>query len=209
MKSTLYYVLDPMCCWCWGFRPVFTELLKLLPKQVEVKYIMGGLAADSDQPMPPETQAYIQEQWRLVTEKTGAEFNWDYWTICQPRRSTYPACRAVIAAGLQGNENIPKMILAIQTAYYLQAQNPSDLETHVLLAKELGLDITQFKQDLTTPEVEDLLQKDFKNRRRLAVSSFPTVLLESTDGLHFIAQGDDSLENIKKRMQACSLLNEL
>ena len=177
MKSTLYYVLDPMCSWCWGFRSVFDVLLKKLPDEVDVQYVMGGLAPDSDQAMPSETAEYIQQQWRRVTAKTGAEFNWDFWSECQPRRSTYPACRAVIAAGKQGKENIPDMIYAIQKAYYLQARNPSDLQTLISLAKTMGLDSEQFENDIISSEVERLLQNDFETRRRLGVNSFPTVIL--------------------------------
>ncbi len=200
MKNTLYYVLDPMCSWCWGFRTVFNKLLDHLPEQIEVQYIMGGLAPDSEQPMPEEICLYIQKQWQLVAEKTGAEFNWDFWSKCQARRSTYPACRAVIAAGLQGKNNVPDMIFAIQKAYYLQACNPSDQETLITLAKEIDLNVDRFQHDITSQKTEELLQIDFKARRKLGVNSFPTVLLETDESLHFIAQGDDSLENILKRL---------
>ncbi len=206
MKSTLYYILDPMCSWCWGFRPVFSALLDLLPEQFEVKYIMGGLAPDSDQAMPDETRTYIQKQWRLVADKTDAEFNWDFWTECIPSRSTYPACRAVITAGLQGKENIPKMIEAIQQAYYLEARNPSDFSTLITLADKLNLDSDRFKQDIVSSKIEQLLQQDFATRRLFAVNSFPTVLLKQEKNLSFVAQGDDSLENIIRRLQAQSLL---
>ena len=197
-----------MCSWCWGFRPVFESLLnhisanlpENLHDQIDIQYVMGGLAPDSDQPMPEETCLYVQKQWQLVAEKTGAKFNWDFWTNCQPHRSTYPACRAVIAAGQQGKEHIPNMIHAIQEAYYLQARNPSDLTTLITLAKEIDLNIDHFEHDLTSPEAEQLLQADFKTRRRLGVNSFPTVLLETDEGLHFLAQGDDSLDNILKRL---------
>ncbi len=200
MKSTLYYVLDPMCSWCWGFRPVFEGLLDNLPDQVEIQYIMGGLAPDSDQPMPEETCRYVQKQWQLVTEKTGAVFNWDFWSKCKPRRSTYPACRAVIAAGQQDEKNIPAMITAIQKAYYLQACNPSDLDTLIALAEEIDLDVEKFKHDLISPKTEQLLQTDFKTRRKLGVNSFPTVLIDTDTGLHVLAQGDDSLDNILTRL---------
>lgn len=201
MKSTLYYILDPMCSWCWGFRPVFQALLDQLPTDLEVRYIMGGLAADSDQPMPETTRDYVQEQWRQVMEKTGATFNWDFWTQCQPRRSTYPACRAVIAAGLQGQENIPVMIYAIQKAYYQQARNPADVATLISLAGEIGLDTDQFKQMLTSSQAETLLQADFELRKRLGANRFPSVLLETQAGLYSLVQGYDTLANTLQRFR--------
>ena len=174
----LYYVVDPMCSWCWGFRTVFKELLSELPSAVQIQYVMGGLAPDSDEPMPGETRDYVQSQWRAVAHATGANFNWDFWEKCQPRRSTYPACRAVITAGQQNEDKLPEMIDAIQHAYYQQARNPSDLHTLAELADEIGLDVEKFTKDIHSLKVEQLLQTDFHLRRQLNVRSFPSLRLE-------------------------------
>ena len=132
MDLRLYYVADPMCSWCWGFRPVLQEVVAALPETVPVVYVMGGLAKDSDEPMPEATRAYVQRNWRDVTATTGAEFNWDFWSECKPRRSTYPACRAVLAARAQREDAVPELFDAIQRAYYREAGNPSDIETLTL-----------------------------------------------------------------------------
>ena len=92
------------------------------------------------------------------------------------------------------------MIVAIQKAYYLQARNPSDPETLIALAEEIDLDVDQFKYDVSSPQTEQLLRTDFETRRRLGVNSFPTVLIETADGVHFLAKGDDSLSNILDRL---------
>ena len=149
MSSILYYVADPMCSWCWGFKPVLDEVRTALPKGISLVYVMGGLAKDSDEPMPEETRQYVQMNWRQVTEEAGATFNWDFWTNCQPRRSTYPACRAVLAASAQQENSVPEMFEAIQRAYYQEARNPSDNATLVALADEIGLDKRRFEYDLT------------------------------------------------------------
>ena len=124
--NELIYVGDPMCSWCWGFSRALDGVHDLVG-EVPIRYVMGGLARDSDKPMLDETRAYIQGQWRMVTAETGAEFNWSFWEVNVPRRSTYPSCRAVIAAGIQGAARL--MFEAIQRAYYQQARNPSDLST--------------------------------------------------------------------------------
>lgn len=198
----LYYVMDPMCSWCWGFRPVFRRLLAVLPAETEIQYVMGGLAPDTDEPMPLETCEYVQSQWRAVSAKTGAEFNWDFWQHCQPRRSTYPACRAVIAAGLQDKTIISDMIDAIQNAYYLQARNPSDDPTLVKLATEIGLNPERFRDDLNSESTHKVLHSDFKLRRELKVSSFPSVVLQKQRQIYWLASGitdtNTILDNAKK-----------
>lgn len=175
---TLYYILDPMCSWCYGFRAVFTQLCEKLPGEIDLSYVMGGLAVDSDEPMPGETRQYVQSQWRLVTKKTGATFNWDFWTHCQPRRSTYPACRAVLAARQQNPDYQLPMIHAIQDAYYQHARNPSDDSTLIRLAEALGLDAAKFTMDLNSDRIEKKLQADFQQRSHLSVTSFPSLRLQ-------------------------------
>jgi putative protein-disulfide isomerase len=76
------------------------------------------------------------------------------------------------------------MIDAIQQAYYLRAMNPSDKETHVALAVELGLDSVQFAGDLVSPKTENKLQEEFALRRRLGVRSFPSLVMEVSGSQH-------------------------
>ena len=111
----------------------------------------------------------------------GTEFNYDFWTNCEPRRSTYPACRAVIAAARQGREE--EMILAIQRAYYLEAQNPSDLDTLQQLAGHLALDAESFNADIASGDTEAELQKQLRFTRESGVSGFPSLALEEDSQL--------------------------
>ena len=180
--KTLYYIMDPMCSWCYGFSAVLRQLVNALPPDVHLRYVMGGLAADADGPMPEETRRYVQEQWRLVRQRTGAAFNWDFWTECEPRRSTYPACRAVISAGRIAPEKIPPMAAAIQRAYYHEARNPSLNATLVELAAEIGIDADDFRALLADPQTDALLREDFALRDKLGVSSFPSLRLDNSTG---------------------------
>lgn len=173
----LIYVADPMCSWCWGYHPVISAVHDAV--DVPVRYVMGGLARDSDEPMPQEIRSYIQDQWRKVTAETGATFNWDFWDVCQPRRSTYPACRAVIAAGFQ--DRMRDMFEAVQRAYYQDARNPSDLSTLSAVASEIGLDVEQFNRDVASDEAEQALQDGFNVRRSINANEFPSLVVVTND----------------------------
>tara|TARA_R110002096_G_scaffold61016_3_gene151844 strand:+ start:1308 stop:1928 length:621 start_codon:yes stop_codon:yes gene_type:complete len=182
----LYYVHDPMCSWCWAFRPVLLELKAKLPDTIEFIRLLGGLAADSDDPMPEETRHYVMDNWKRIQQQLpDTEFNYDFWTTCTPRRSTYPACRAVIAARKQGKEYDEIMTYSIQRAYYLQARNPSDNETLISLAEEAGLNTHQFSQDLVSSDVNEELFTELNTARRLKLNSFPGFLLSGdTHSVH-------------------------
>lgn len=177
-NAKLIYIHDPMCSWCWGFRLVLQALLASLPTNIEVIRMLGGLAADSDSPMPDAMQQSLQQTWQVIQEKIpGTEFNFDFWANCLPRRSTYPACRGVIAARQQGAKYDKAMTYAIQTAYYLNAKNPSDDSTLIELAQHIGLDPVEFADALNSTKTQQVLADEIDFSRTLGVQGFPSLML--------------------------------
>jgi len=174
----LFYIHDPMCSWCWGFNRTWSEVEEALHGKLEIEYVVGGLAQDSDQPMPEDMQMMLQNTWRAIQQKIpGTRFNFEFWSKCKPRRSTYPACRAVLAAKQQNAEK--EMILAIQHGYYMQAKNPSDNHTLELLARELGLDAALFSKDLNSTEIQTQLIKQIEFGLSIGAQGFPSLILRT------------------------------
>lgn len=182
MNTKLYYIHDPMCSWCWGYRPVWDVLQQKLPTSVIIEYVVGGLAPDSDTPMPIAQQQMIAKHWHTIAGKLGTQFNYDFWTKNVPRRSTYNACRAAIAAEKQGRQK--SMIDAIQRGYYLRAMNPSDLEVLISLAEELSqqqgtdFDKDKFTIDINSADIEKELVRQITLARQLTHQGFPSLVLE-------------------------------
>ena len=142
--------------------------------------MLGGLAPDSDEDMPIETRDYVQSNWKRVEEKIpGTKFNYDFWTNCKPRRSTYPACRAVISARVQNPDCETSIISAIQKCYYLDSQNPSDEDVLVRLAKELGLDAKKFRFDLRSEKVSKTLLTEISLAKSLGIQRMPSLSLQT------------------------------
>ncbi|MGH8602982.1 MAG: DsbA family protein [Gammaproteobacteria bacterium] len=172
-----------MCSWCWAFRPTWAEIVRALPPAIFTQRVLGGLAPDSDDPMPEATREYVQKNWRKIQQVVpNTAFNFGFWTQCRPRRSTYPACRAVIAAMNQDRRYEEAMILAIQQAYYLQARNPSDDDTLTTLAAEIGLNPQHFAQDLNHPATRGALLRQIAFSQRLGAKGFPSLILEHHGG---------------------------
>lgn len=185
--TTLFHVHDPMCSWCWAYRPVLQELLASLNsapyKDIDVRHLVGGLAPDSDQPMPQELREHLQGIWRRIQQVVpGTEFNFDFWTKNTPRRSTWPSCRAVLAAETLAGSG-EAMTQAIQQAYYLEARNPSDASTLIALAEALGIDGAAFAECLTSAETESHLQADFQLAHRIGAQGFPSLFLVTDDAV--------------------------
>lgn len=194
----LYYVHDPMCSWCWGFRPTWEKIRSNLPKEVELTYLLGGLAPDSDMPMPDSMQKDIAGYWRKIQSHIpGTAFNFDFWDECEARRSTYPACRAIIAARKQNPEIELKMIEAVQTAYYLNAQNPSNESTLVAVAESLGLDGNVFSLDINSSETQKRLEAEIQLGQKIGAQGFPGMILEVAGKYYTVPLNyNDSMESL-------------
>ena len=178
MTATLYYAHDPMCSWCWAFRPTWDHVCATLGEEIRISRLLGGLAPDSSEPMPQAMQDMLQDTWRDIQLRVPTTvFNFDFWKNCEPRRSTYPACRAVIAATRFGQELHEPMTRAIQRAYYLEARNLSDDSTLVALAGELGLDKEEFSKALQSEDVRDEFQQQVAACHRLNIPGFPSLLV--------------------------------
>jgi len=189
-----------MCSWCWALRPVWSQIQARLPEAVIVKYLLGGLAPDSDVPMSAAMKAIIRGHWETIQKSVpGTIFNFDFWRVCTPRRSTYPSCRAVIAARKQMLSLEVEMIRLIQEAYYLQVLNPSNDDVLVDLALSLNLDIDQFHADLNAPATQKILMEEIRSCQGMGVRGFPGLILDQ-DGsrLHIQIDYNDANKTLRQ-----------
>ncbi|NHH90412.1 DsbA family protein [Pseudoalteromonas sp. MB47] len=175
--AKLIYVYDPMCSWCWGFRETWLKLQAAIGDKLAIEYKVGGLAPDSDEPMRKEMQQFLQQTWQRIEQQLGTPFNHEFWHTAQPRRSTYPACRAVLVARQQNKEQ--EMLYAIQKAYYLNAQNPSNISTLASLAEQIGLDKNAFIHEIESEKINSLLMDEINQARSLPIQGFPSLVLEN------------------------------
>ncbi len=176
MLATLYYIHDPMCSWCYAFKPMLDDIKTKLSKEINLVYVCGGLAKHTDEPMPKDQQEKIKSIWKQIEQEVGVRFNYDFWDKNTPHRATYLACQALILARQHNKEEA--MLEARRKAYYQRALNPSKSEVLVKLAHEIGLDKKHFETHLNTQETQELLENDLNLRRKLGVRVFPTLLLK-------------------------------
>ncbi|MCP4009308.1 MAG: DsbA family protein [Proteobacteria bacterium] len=214
-KTLLYYSHDPMCSFCWAFRPVWARVRSSLAKskpELTIINVMGGLAPDSDEPMPEEVRSKVRAAWQYIEQNIpGIQFNYDFWSQQKPRRSTYPACRAVIATKILdarlNYELEEQMILAIQQAYYLNAQNPSNAGTLISCAESIGLDKIAFTKTLHSTECHQAFEQDRALSQSLGISSFPGLVIARGNSRFNIPVDYNNASRVLDRLfEAISLL---
>ncbi len=168
-----------MCSWCYAFDAVLKQVQSEIPKTIKIVKVLGGLAPDTTEVMPESLAAMIESNWQKIEQTvSNIRFNFDFWKINQAIRSTYPACRAVLAAKKQGADFEGKMITQIQWAYYQNAENPSLDKTLIKCAKQIELDSLLFISDYHSELINKQLLQQIQFSRRLGVSTYPSLCLE-------------------------------
>jgi len=182
-KLSFIYIMDPMCSWCYAFQSQLEAFLQtqldgpIQPNGLEMNWLMGGLAPDATEPMDAEFRQTLAGYWQKIEEATGTPFNHEFWETQTPIRSTYPACRAVIAADQIKPGMAPAMVKAIQQAYYQDALNPSLDQTLIDCAKVIGIPDDVFVSAYQSEGIEQIFVHQMQIAEQLQVQGFPALFV--------------------------------
>ncbi len=188
-KSTLWYVADPMCSWCWGFSPVIEAIQKEYSDRLGISLLMGGLRPRTLEPMDAALREEILHHWREVHRRTGQPFQFEG---AMPKGFVYdtePACRAVVAvSGLNPALAFP-YFKAVQRAFYAERQDVTQTPVLSGLAVGQGLEVEAFLQAFQSEGVRRKTEAHFAQTHEWGVRGFPTVLLKKASGGLLLTRG--------------------
>lgn len=187
-KPTLYYVGDPMCSWCYGFSPEFSQVVDNLNGSVEVEWVMGGLRAYNDEPIT-KLADFLKEHWEDVNHRTGVKFSYDILTDPDVIYDTEPACRAVWTVRQMAPDKTSDYFKSVQHAFYFKNKSPNKSETFVELAGQVGIDKATFSKLFESDEAKNGIKKDFAFSKQLGAAGFPSVILKKGDEYFLLARG--------------------
>jgi len=176
MARSLIYVVDPMCSWCWGFSPVFEEIVQRYHVQVTIQVLFGGLRPGNTERFDEQRRAYILSHWHAVHERTGQPFNFAFQMGSSFFYDTEPPSRAVIVVRQLAPEKAFLFLKSVQEAFYVKNENITRQEILVDLATAQGVDRAKFLEWFQDPAIKQSVWEEFDQARQLGVSGFPTLL---------------------------------
>jgi putative protein-disulfide isomerase len=205
-RGTLYFVVDPMCSWCWGFAPVIEEARRRLKEAYDIHLVMGGLRTKGEMVWDTPAKRYLQKHWKKVGERTGQPFNDILFEKSDFTYDTYPACKAVVTVReLLGEDAAFTYLHAIQYAFY--AQGIDITKTRLLFGyyDRLFGNSSKFAFMYGTERMETLMYHDVAKARSMGATVFPSVVLVDEAG-HMVCQKGyrsfDEIEHLLKEHHA-------
>lgn len=176
MAQQLVYFADPMCSWCWGFKPSLLALLDRHGDTLPLRLIMGGLRPGNTRVMDERQKREIRNHWQHVHEASGQPFDFDFFDREGFVYDTEPACRAVVAAGIAAPDRVLDMLMGIQHGFYAGNRDATDPAVLAAIAGEVGIEPAAFQVAFDDPQTRQATWQGFTLAQSAGITGFPTLL---------------------------------
>jgi len=205
-KGTLYFIVDPMCSWCWGFAPVIEEARRRLKERYDTHLVMGGLRTQGEMVWDTPAKTSLRKHWQQVEKKTGQPFNEILFEKTDFTYDTYPSCKAVVTVReLLGEDAAFRYLHTIEHAFYAQGIDITKPRLLYGYYEQLFGNSAKFAFMYGTERMETMMHHDFAKARSMGATVFPSVVFVDDAG-HMVCQKGyrsfDEIEHLLKEHYA-------
>lgn len=199
-KAHLYYATDTFCVWCWGFGPALREFAQRHADDALVEVVFGGLLV-GDRVVPIAQKPRVKEGAERVSELCGVEFGQGFFDAVEEGSTVLDsmvAARAFVSLReLLGLERGLDIAHSLQYAWYVEGLDLHDEQVLKDIAGTLDVDVNAFWALYQSDRSTQLAEADFQRRRNLDVKGYPSLLLETPDGLKQVGGPTSSPERLE------------
>jgi len=198
----LLYVIDPMCSWCWGFSPIFDEIIQRYEGRVTVNILVGGLRPGNFRPFDAGQRDYVLQHWKAVHKRTGQPFEFTFHMSPDFTYDTEPPSRALKVVRRLAPAKEHDYLKAIQQAFYLSNTDVTSESVLCQIAERLEVHRDAFLGLFRDPVLKQDTWNEFAQIREWGVDSFPTLLGRQNRQVSILVRG------CQARDQVMSILDE-
>ncbi|HIU63609.1 MAG TPA: DsbA family protein [Candidatus Avacidaminococcus intestinavium] len=193
MKTSLYYVMDPMCGWCYGISEVIGKIYDKYKEQMDFVILPGGMLIDQNiRTVTPEFAQFMQQNITQITKLTGQKFgaNFEHNVLNHPATlDSLPGSKAITLMLKLNPTQALNYVKKVYHAFYVEGLDTNNWELYATLAEEFGITREDFKKAYCSPELETKTRAGFKQAQKLNVDTYPTIIALKNDQAHILAKG--------------------
>jgi putative protein-disulfide isomerase len=172
----LRYYTDPACSASWAAEPRLRRLTVEFGNDLEITYVMGGLARQFDDDL-----SSLVISWLDHAAESGMPLDPRVWDS-DGVRSTYPACIAFKAAEEQGADAAGRYLRILREGFMCHGRKLDGSEALVSEARRAGLDLQRFRIDLESNAILEAFGNDLEETRTIPDAAREAGL--ATEGTH-------------------------
>ncbi|MGL5707296.1 MAG: DsbA family protein [Aeromonas sp.] len=176
-QTTLHYLYDPLCGWCYGAAPLLQAAATLAGLKIELH--AGGLWLGSRrQPMGESLRDYVRPHDQRIEALTGQHFGERYFNELLLREGclldSEPPIRAVLAVTALGGDGLA-MLHRIQQSHYRDGSWMGEPAFLATLAAEQGIAAEAFQQAYLQAPLLQHLADSQGWMKKLGGQGYPTL----------------------------------
>jgi putative protein-disulfide isomerase len=207
MKTKVYYVMDTMCGWCYGFSEVITKIQNKYKENFDFEILPGGMwTNDNVKSMNKSLGDYIKNHNVRIEELTGIKFgkgfNENILGNSDIVLDSFPGAKAVVLVQRLKKDIAFEFLKKVQEAFFVHGKDTNKLETYLEIAEGFGIPKAEFEKEFLSKELEEETIKYFDMAGSTGTVSFPTVMVVQGDKSRIIAQGYSSFNEINKALSS-------
>lgn len=185
--TTLHYIFDPLCGWCYAAAPL-VRAARELPGLTVAFHGGGMMTGRYRRPITPEWRDYVLPHDRRIAQLTGQPFGDAYFDgllrDTGAMMDSAPPTTAILAAEAVAGRGLD-MLHRLQSAHYVDGLRIADTAVLQRIAVELGLNAAAFDSAYARLEgaaTEAHISDSRRLLARVGGQGFPTFVLEQADG---------------------------
>lgn len=203
MKKKIYYIMDTMCGWCYGFSNVITKIQEKYNDKYDFIILPGGMWVDENvKEINEDLGNYIKNHntniERLTGRKFGEGFNKNILGNKNMVLDSLPGAKAIVLTQKLKKDTSFKFLKRIQESFFIEGKDPNKLEIYTTIAEEFGIDKDEFQKKFLSEELTNETYSVFNMVASMGAMSFPTVIMVEGNKGKIIAQGYSSFEELDK-----------
>ncbi|HEX6594530.1 MAG TPA: ClpXP adapter SpxH family protein [Bacillota bacterium] len=170
----IYVFVDPLCPECWSLEPYLKKLWIEYGRLFTIRLILST-NLNPLQKKPFHQPPKLKDIWEKTAKRTGMSCDGDLWDK-NPVFFPWITSLAIKAAELQGKRAGRTFLRKVQEAIFLRKENITDENILIQCAKDVQLDVQEFKNDLYSSSAKKALQCDFKLTMEMDVDFIPSIV---------------------------------
>ncbi len=205
-RPTVVYGNDPLCGWCFAIGPELLEAKRRTADRYDWRVECGGLVVGERVHPIAQDRDYLVAGLAQVAAVSGRHAGAAYvdgllahgtWVS-----NSEPSCRAVVVVSSMAPDLVIEFSHGLTDALYIDGREPDAPETISDIAKGVGLDGDEVVTRWLDPAAADATAQAFLNARTLGVTTYPSLFVDTGNGLVSVLAGWASQERIVEALDA-------
>lgn len=184
-KVIIDYYTDVLCIWAWVSQHRVERLQQELGDNISIQFHYIDVFGDTHTKMKNQWaergsfDGFAKHVTHSASEYPTAIVNEKIWKEVKPTTSTNAHILLKAVELSDSSQKSEKLALLVREAFYVNAQDISDMNILFDIAKQAGLELHTVKKHINNGSAVAALMSDYQQAKQLALKGSPTYLIDN------------------------------